>query len=80
MSQYEKLSEKIQRGDSDYAIRFDDLRNFLKRFGFVETISGSHHVFRKLGCGIINLQPAGKQAKGYQVRQVRKVLQAAGLI
>jgi len=80
MSKHEKLIEKIRTAESDYAIRFDDLRNLLKNLGFVETISGSHHVFKKPGCGIINLQPAGQQAKGYQVRQVRKVLQAGGLI
>jgi len=52
----------------------------LRRIGFVETISGSHHVFRKAGSGIINLQPAGKHAKGYQVKQVRRVLSDAGLL
>ncbi|MBM3841335.1 MAG: type II toxin-antitoxin system HicA family toxin [Verrucomicrobia bacterium] len=80
MSRHEKSIERIRRGHSDYAIRFDGLRNLLKHLGFVETISGSHHVFKKPGCGVINLQPAGHQAKGYQVRQVRNVLQAGNLI
>jgi hypothetical protein len=80
VSKREKLLEKIQRGDSDYSIRFDDLRNLLKELGFTETISGSHHVLRKPGYGIINLQPAGKEAKGYQVRQVRKVLSKTNLL
>lgn len=80
MSSQQKLLEKIRRGDSDYSIRFDALCNLLRRLGFSETISGSHHVFRKAGCGILNLQPAGSQAKGYQVRQVRQVLSAAGFL
>jgi predicted RNA binding protein YcfA (HicA-like mRNA interferase family) len=80
VSKREKLLDRIRRGDSDYGIRFDDLRNLLKDLGFIETISGSHHVLRKPGCGIINLQPAEKEAKGYQVRQVRKVLKDANLL
>jgi hypothetical protein len=37
-------------------------------------IAGSHHFFRKPGVPeAINLQPAGRHAKGYQVREARKV-------
>ncbi len=80
MSKRAKLLEKIRHGDSDYGIRFTDLRNLLKELRFTETIPGSHHILKKPGCGIINLQPAGKEAKGYQVRQVRRVLSEAGLL
>ena len=80
MSKREKLIAKIRGGDSDYCIRFDDLRTLLIGLGFSEGISGSHHVFRMSGCGIINLQSVGKEAKGYQVRQVRRVLTEAGLL
>ena len=52
----------------------------LKDLGFTEMIAGSHHILKKPGCGIINLQPAGTEAKGYQVRQVRRVLREAGLL
>lgn len=68
MSNRDKIIERIKRRDSDYGIRFDDVRALLRALGFTESISGSHHVFRKTDCGIINLQPAGKDAKGYQVR------------
>ena len=38
--------------------------------------SGSHHVFSKPGViEIINLQPIGKAAKPYQVRQVLSLIQ-----
>ena len=80
MSKHEKLLEKIRRRDCDYAIRFDDLRGLLNYLGFSEVISGSHHVFKKAGAGIINLQPTGKEAKGYQVRQVRSVLRQARML
>ena len=80
MSKREKLIERILRANSDYCIRFDDLRTLLIGLGFSEGISGSHHVFKKPGSGIINLQPVGKEAKGYQVRQVRRVLAEAGLL
>ena len=75
MSRHEKLLERILSGEADANIRFHDLCVLLQRLGFEMQIRGSHHVFRKAGCGIINLQPAGQHAKSYQVRQVRNVLQ-----
>jgi hypothetical protein len=75
MTVYEKLLFQILRGTSDTNILFDDLCNFLRRLGFEERISGSHHIFRKEGVlDKINLQRDGSKAKGYQVRQVRKVI------
>ena len=56
-------------------IRFDDLRLFLLRLGFVERVRGSHHIFRKEGVRErVNLQSDGSHAKPYQVRQVRQVV------
>jgi len=41
----------------------------------VERIRGSHHIFTKEGVEeILNLQPKGRQAKPYQVKQVRGVI------
>jgi len=75
MTVYEKLLFQILRGTSDTNILFDDLCNFLRRLGFEERINGSHHIFRKEGVlDKINLQRDGSKAKGYQVRQVRKVI------
>ena len=57
MSKREKLLEKIRRGDSDYCIRFDDLRTLLIGLGFSEGISGSHHVFKKPLRLCVNFSP-----------------------
>ena len=79
MGHPEKLLTRILGGKADANVRFDELRALLRRLGFREQIRGGHHVFRKAGTGIINLQPAGSHAKEYQVRQVRKVLAKADL-
>ncbi len=56
-------------------MRFNDLRSLLIRLGFDERIRGSHHLFVKKGVEeLINLQREGKNAKPYQVRQVRAIL------
>lgn len=75
MGKYGKLAEWILQGTSDANVGFDDLRVFLLRYGFVERIRGSHHLFRKTGVeDKINLEREGAKAKPYQVRQVRAVL------
>lgn len=75
MGKYDKLLRKILRGSSDASIAFDDLCQLLRRLGFEERISGSHHNFRKAGIeSKINLQKDKSDAKAYQVRQVRTVL------
>ena len=64
------LRERILSGQSDANIRFDDLRTFLLRLGFVERVRGSHHTFRKEGIRErLNIQRDGSHAKPYQVRQ-----------
>lgn len=75
MPQYERVVDRILRGQSDANIDFNDLRNVLSRLGFVERIRGSHHIFTQTGVEeILNLQPKGSKAKAYQVRQVRGIL------
>ena len=60
---------------SDANISFDGLCHLLRRLGFAERIRGSHHIFTKEGIEeILNLQPKGRQAKPYQVKQVRSVI------
>jgi len=50
-------------------------RQLLRRLGFAERIRGSRHIFTKEGVEeILNLQPKGRQAKPYQLRQVRRVI------
>ena len=75
MNRNDNLRQRILSGRSDANIRFDDLRQFLLRLGFVERVRGSHHVFRKEGVRErINLQRDGSHTKPYQVRQVRSVV------
>ena len=75
MAKYEDLALRILRGGSDANIRFDDLRYLLRHLGFAERIRGDHYIFTKDGIAeILNLQPRGRQAKPYQVKQVRGVM------
>lgn len=49
--------------------------NLLLSLGFVVRKKGSHHVFRKEGIEEkINLQRDGKNAKPYQVKQIRNMI------
>ena len=75
MNRNDELRQRILSGRADANIRFDDLRLFLLRLGFVERVRGSHHIFRKEGVRErVNLQSDGSHAKPYQVRQVRQVV------
>ena len=75
MGKYNKLLIRLLSGASDTNIAFDDLRQLLNRFGFVERIRGDHHIYTKDGIEeILNLQPKGSKAKPYQVRQTRAVI------
>ena len=76
MGKSDKLFEQILSGKSDANIRFEDLRQVLLNLGFQERIKESHHSFRKAGIEEKpNLQRDGSQAKTYQVRQIRNILQ-----
>jgi hypothetical protein len=77
MSTFEKLVEKLLRGGSDSSFSFSDLRYILRSSGFDETIKGSHHIFSRSGVEEqLNLQKwrGSKNAKPYQLRQVRNLL------
>ena len=75
MGEPDGLLLRILRGTSDTNIPFDGLCQLLRRLGFAERIRGSHHIFTKEGVEeISNLQPKGRQAKPYQVKQVRRVI------
>jgi hypothetical protein len=75
MSRFEKALLKILTGRHDRNIDFDDLRGLLLRLDFKERVKGDHHVFTKENVAeIINLQPNGKLAKPYQVKQVRNLI------
>jgi hypothetical protein len=76
MSKFEKLLFKLLSGNADNNFSFDDLRNLLLHFEFIERATGgSHRIFYKEGIEeIINTQPKGSKAKPYQVKQVRLII------
>ena len=75
MGKYDRLLQRILSGRADASIPFSDLCHLLKRFGFDERTSGSHHLFRKSGVeDMVNLQKDGNEAKPYQVKQVRQII------
>ena len=75
MTRFNKLLDQLLRGTSDKSFEFDDLRHILLRLGFAERTKGGHHIFDKAGVTeLVNLQRSGKEAKAYQVRQVRDLI------
>lgn len=75
MSQLQKFLVTLLSGRSDTTIDFEALCNALKRMGFDERVRGSHHIFTKDGIEeIINIQPKGRAAKPYQVKQIRNLI------
>lgn len=71
---HERLFEHILRGTGDASVPFTDLLSLLRRLGFDERTRGSHHVFRMPGVEErTSLQADGRDAKPYQIRQVRTV-------
>ena len=76
----EGLLRQILARQTGSNIRFSDLRRLLLRLGFEERISGSHHIFTRIGIPEkINLQPQGGQVKTYQMQQVRRVFEKYGI-
>ena len=57
-------------------INFRDLDRLLTRLGFrLDRVSGSHHVYlHPKVTRPLNIQPIGKDAKPYQVRQLRDMI------
>lgn len=81
MSKVTKTLDKVLRGNADANVRFGDLCNLLKHYGFEERIRGDHHIFSREGVvDILNLQPKGGKAKAYQVKQVRTLFTTAHIL
>lgn len=66
--------EDVMSGTKDNNIRFSDLRYVLESHNFSYRIKGDHYIYYRPDIpDIINIQPDGKMAKPYQVRQIRKL-------
>ena len=75
MGKLDNMLVMILSGASDQNVLFAELCWLLKRLRFDERIRGSHHIFTRADIAeIINLQPRGKHAKAYQVKQVRHIM------
>jgi len=63
-------------GQSDNNIRYSDFQNLIIDIGFVfERQRGSHIIYYHDSIGeFMNIQPDGNKAKGYQVRQLREII------
>ena len=62
-------------------ISFRELQRLLITLGFrLDRISGSHHIYLHPDVSRpINIQPVGKDAKPYQIRQLRDMIREFGL-
>ncbi len=75
MGKWDRLVVQILRGTRDASVPFNDLCGLLTRLGFEKRTRGSHNIFRRAGVAERpNLQRSGKNAKPYQVRQVRDII------
>jgi len=75
MGRRNKLLDRILRGTSDANLAFAELCPLMHRLGFDERIRGGRHIFTKEGVEeILSLQSKGRNARPYQVKQVRSVI------
>ena len=79
MANVQKAYLKVIQGRG--AISFRDVQRLLIALGFrLDRISGSHHIYLHPEVSRpINIQPAGKDAKPYQIRQLRDMIREFGL-
>ncbi len=70
-----KILLKVLLGQSDKNIKFSELKSLLEHLGFKCRIKGDHFIYYREGIlEIINIQPKGKMAKAYQVKQIRNII------
>ena len=64
--------DMVMSGKSDNNIRFNDLRKMLDSLNFWYRVKGDHFIYYRDDVPeIINIQPRGNKAKGYEVKQIR---------
>lgn len=77
----QKTYNDVISGKSDNNINFNDFRNLIVDLGF-EFVrqTGSHRqYFNDKINAFMNIQKDGSKAKGYEVRQLRKIISKYGL-
>lgn len=75
MDKLKKIQADILQGHKDSNIRFSDLQKILVAMGGKERVKGDHFIYSFAEIeAIINIQPDGKMAKAYQIKQIRKFI------
>lgn len=76
-----KTYNDVMSGQSDNNINFNDFRNLIIDLGFdFMRQNGSHIQYFHRGIhAFMNIQKDGSKAKGYEVRQLRKIISNYGL-
>ena len=71
-----KVYNAVKSGRADDNINFSDFRNLIVDLGFeCQRQEGSHRMYRHMIYREkMNIQQDGNKAKGYQVRQLRKIM------
>ena len=79
MANVQKAYLKVIEGRG--TVSFRELQRLLVTLGFrLDRVSGSHHIYLHANVSRpINIQPAGKDAKPYQIRQLRDMIREFGL-
>jgi predicted RNA binding protein YcfA (HicA-like mRNA interferase family) len=79
MASDKKTIDLVLRGVGSIAFR--DLERLLLKLGFrLDRISGSHHIYLHPRVSRpLSIQPIGKDAKRYQVRQIRDIIEEFSL-
>ncbi len=72
-----KVYNAVISGNSDNNIRFNDFRNLIIDLGFEHIRQNGSHIqyFHNGINAFMNIQKDGPKAKGYEVRQLRKIIQ-----
>ena len=66
--------DDVMSGTRDNNIKFLYLRYVMESRGFFCRIKGDHYIYYRSDIpDIVNIQPNGKMAKPYQVRQIRRL-------
>lgn len=75
MTRYEKLYRKIII-EGNTSVSFSDIQFFVDKLGFSGRCKGDHYIYTLDGVNdIINIQPNGNNAKKYQVKQIKKIVE-----
>ena len=70
----------VMSGKSDNNIRFNDLRKLLDSLNFKYRVKGDHFIYYRNDISeIINIQPRGNKAKGYEIKQIRLLFKQYGI-